>query len=107
MTIKFPGQPPITAGLSNHPRPTSANEDQATKQQRVIDTPTAQDVTVNVTPQARTLNQIGQALTNQPIVDLHRVASIRHDLERGAYNSDPVRVATKLFSFEQALKASA
>lgn len=103
MTIKFPGQPPISAGLTGHPRPASANADHATKHTQNEATAPAKDVTVNVTSQAHTLNQIGQALTNQPIVDLHRVASIRHDLERGAYNTDSTRVAAKLFSFERAL----
>lgn len=105
MTIKVPGQATSTVGLTGYTRPTAANaDDKSTRNSGPATTPVGTD-TVNVTAEARALHQISSVASSQPVVDLHRVESLRKDIERGAYNTDPYRVAMKLFSFERALSA--
>lgn len=106
MTIKVPGQAASTVGLAGYTRPAAAAnaDDKATRDAAPTATPVGTD-TVNVTAEARALNHISSVASSQPVVDLHRVESLRKDIERGAYNTDPYRVAMKLFSFERALSA--
>lgn len=107
MTIKVPGQATSTVGLAGYTRPAAAAnaDDKASRDTAApAATPVGTD-TVNVTAEARALNHISSVASSQPVVDLHRVESLRKDIERGAYNTDPYRVAMKLFSFERALSA--
>lgn len=104
MTIKVPGQATSTVGLAGYTRPAAAAnaDDKTTRDAAPAATSVGSD-TVNVTAEARALNHISSVASSQPVVDLHRVESLRKDIERGAYNTDPYRVAMKLFSFERAL----
>ena len=61
--------------------------------------------TVTVTETAQQLRRLEKILTNQPVVDLQRVESIRKQISRGAFETDSSRVADKLVRFEYALRA--
>lgn len=56
--------------------------------------------TVSLTSTATLLQQLERNLDSAPVVDLKHVRDIRDQLERGAYNINPMRVAIKLLSFE-------
>jgi len=61
--------------------------------------------TVTVTDTAQQLRRLEKTLTNQPVVDLQRVESIRKQISRGSFATNPARVADKLVRFEHALRA--
>lgn len=56
--------------------------------------------TVSLTGTATLLQQLERSLEGAPIVDLKHVREIREQLERGAYKTNPMRVAIKLLNFE-------
>ncbi|TPW18224.1 MAG: hypothetical protein FD130_349, partial [Halothiobacillaceae bacterium] len=59
--------------------------------------------TLNVTEMANLLNQLNDRLNKADIVDVKRVDAIRHEIAKGTYEVNPLRVAEKLFRFEQTL----
>ncbi len=63
--------------------------------------PTADQVTL--TGSARTLQKLGDAIANTPVVNPAKVAAVKQAVQSGSYQVAPARVADKLIQFEQDL----
>jgi negative regulator of flagellin synthesis FlgM len=60
--------------------------------------------TVTLTGSARTLQKLGEAVAQAPVVDTAKVASIKQAVNNGTYQVDASRVAGKILQFESGLK---
>ena len=60
--------------------------------------------TVTLTGSARTLQKLGEALAQTPVVNSAKVASIKQAVNSGTYQVDAPRVADKILQFERGLK---
>jgi negative regulator of flagellin synthesis FlgM len=60
--------------------------------------------TVTLTGSARTLQKLGEAVAQAPVVDSAKVASIKQAVSSGTYQVDASRVADKILQFERGLK---
>ena len=58
---------------------------------------------VHITPNARLLTSLAQAVQNTPDVDGARVANLQQAIESGQYHVDPDQTATRLMRLEQDL----
>ena len=58
---------------------------------------------VQITPHARLLTSLSQAVQNAPEVDAARVASLQQAIDSGQYQIDPNQTATRLLRLEQDL----
>lgn len=58
---------------------------------------------VTLTKTAAKLQKLEKDLSNIPVVDQDRVASLRKAIASGEYKVDPVKTAEKLVQFESAL----
>jgi negative regulator of flagellin synthesis FlgM len=58
---------------------------------------------VTLTKTAAKLQKLEKELSNTPVVDQERVASLRKAIASGDYKVDPVKTAEKLVQFESAL----
>jgi negative regulator of flagellin synthesis FlgM len=59
--------------------------------------------TVSLTDTAERLQSIEAKLQNTPVVDKHKVDSIRQALNEGSYQIDANKIADKLLAFESSL----
>jgi negative regulator of flagellin synthesis FlgM len=64
--------------------------------------PTGDQVTL--TGSARTLQKLGEAVAQAPVVDTAKVATVKQAVQSGTYQVDAGRVADKLLQFEKGLK---
>jgi negative regulator of flagellin synthesis FlgM len=58
---------------------------------------------VHITPHARLLTSLSQAVQNAPEVDAARVTNLQQAIESGQYRVDPEQTATRLMRLEQDL----
>jgi negative regulator of flagellin synthesis FlgM len=58
---------------------------------------------VQITPYARLLTSLSQAVQNTPEVDAARVSRLQQAIESGQYQVDPEQTATRLLRLEQDL----
>ncbi len=65
--------------------------------------PTA-DASVHITPSARLLASISQAVSNTPEINSSRVAAVQQAIASGQYKIDPERIANRLVRLEQDLR---
>jgi len=101
MSIEIPGKPASSflSGLASSGK-NNAKDD--TNNTNTSGSSTLTD-TVNVTSMAKKLNDLVKKISTEPIVDTHRINSIKHDIEQGSYVVNSGRVAEKLYRFETAL----
>jgi negative regulator of flagellin synthesis FlgM len=101
MSIEIPGKPAssLFAGLSNPAQNEQKDGPKNTQQSGL----SSYDDKVNVTPMANKLNDLVRKISAEPIVDDHRINTIKYDIEHGSYVVNPSRVAEKFFRFELAL----
>ncbi len=59
--------------------------------------------TVNLTPSARLLGKLEEAIRGLPAVDAGRVAALKDAIASGTYRVDPETVAAKLLQLEREL----
>ncbi len=59
---------------------------------------------VSLTETASLMQQLGERISETPVVDQAKVASIRQALAEGRYEADFMRVAEKMMTFESALE---
>ncbi len=59
---------------------------------------------VTLTGSARTLQKLGEAIANAPVVNSQKVATVKQAVQNGTYKVDAGRVADKLIQFESGLK---
>lgn len=59
---------------------------------------------VSVSDTATKMRSLQNHLAQQPVVDVARVTTVRHNIMQGTLRMDPERVAEKLISLERALK---
>jgi len=59
--------------------------------------------TIELSPQAQTLQQASACQCVQPLVDQGRVERLREAIENGSYKVNSARLASKMLAFERAL----
>ncbi len=59
---------------------------------------------VSLTETASLMQKLGERISETPVVDQEKVASIRQALAEGRYEADFTRVAEKMMAFESALE---
>jgi len=59
---------------------------------------------VTLTGSAITLQKLGEAVANAPVVNTQKVATIKTSVKDGTYKIDAGRVADKILQFENGLK---
>lgn len=59
---------------------------------------------LTLTPSARSLQKIEEAIARAPVVDAAKVAATKQAVDAGTYTIDAGRIADKLLSFERGLK---
>lgn len=62
------------------------------------------DDRVSMSETAQQMRSLHDQLAKQPIVDVARVTSVRHNIMQGTLRMDPERVADKLLNLERALR---
>jgi negative regulator of flagellin synthesis FlgM len=60
--------------------------------------------TVTFTGPALTLQKLGDAVANAPVVNTQKVAAVKQAVQNGTYKVDTGRVADKILQFESNLK---
>ena len=59
---------------------------------------------VTLTGSAITLQKLGEAVANAPVVNAQKVATVKTSVQNGTYKVDAGRVADKMLQFENGLK---
>jgi negative regulator of flagellin synthesis FlgM len=59
---------------------------------------------VTLTGSAITLQKLGEAVANAPVVNTQKVATVKTSVQNGTYKVDAGRVADKMIQFESGLK---
>lgn len=59
---------------------------------------------VTLTPSARALQKVEEAVAKAPVIDAAKVAAVKQAVDSGTYHVDAGRVADKLLQFERGLK---
>jgi len=59
---------------------------------------------VTLTGSAITLQKLGEAVANAPVVNTQKVATVKTSVQNGTYKIDAGRVADKILQFENGLK---
>jgi len=59
---------------------------------------------LTLTTSARSLQKLSEAVSQAPVVDAAKVASVKEAIGNGSYRVDAARVADKLLQFENGLK---
>jgi negative regulator of flagellin synthesis FlgM len=59
---------------------------------------------VTLTGSARTLQKLGAAVANAPVVDANKVATIKQAVQNGSYSVNAGSVADKLLQYDSELK---
>ena len=59
---------------------------------------------VTLTGSALTLQKLGEAVANAPVVNTQKVASVKQSVQNGTYQVNAGSVANKLLQFENGLK---
>jgi negative regulator of flagellin synthesis FlgM len=59
---------------------------------------------VTLTGSAITLQKLGEAVANAPVVNTQKVATVKTSIQNGTYKVDAGRVADKILQFENGLK---
>jgi negative regulator of flagellin synthesis FlgM len=59
---------------------------------------------VTLTDSAITLQKLGEAVANAPVVNTQKVATVKTSVQNGTYKVDAGRVADKILQFENGLK---
>jgi len=59
---------------------------------------------VTLTGSAITLQKLGEAVANAPVVNAQKVATVKTSVQNGTYQIDAGRVADKMLQFENGLK---
>ena len=59
---------------------------------------------VTLTGSAITLQKLGEAVANAPVVNTQKVATVKTSVQNGTYQIDAGRVADKILQFENGLK---
>jgi negative regulator of flagellin synthesis FlgM len=59
---------------------------------------------VTLTGSAITLQKLGEAVANAPVVNTQKVATVKTSVQDGTYKVDSGRVADKILQFESGLK---
>lgn len=101
MSIEISGKP-TSSFLSSLSTPERKDVKDETGTSKNLGSSTLTD-TVNVTSMAKKINELVKKISSEPIVDTHRINSIRNDIEHGSYVVNTSRVAEKFFRFEFAL----
>lgn len=65
--------------------------------------PAGDSDSVQITPYARLLTSLSQAVQNAPEVDAARVSSLQQAIDSGQYQVDAEKIAARLLSLEQDL----
>ena len=66
--------------------------------------PTSTADQVTLTGSAITLQKLGEAVANAPVVNAQKVATVKASVQNGTYKVDAGRVADKILQFENGLK---
>ncbi len=103
MSIEIPGK--TVSFISSDPPNKSAgsNEEQGKPHTRATTDALSYADKINVTPMADKLNRLINTISTEPVIDTHRVNTIKQDIEEGSYTVNIGRVAEKFFRFESAL----
>jgi len=98
----------IGPGQVNTPRTTAdktANQgtQNTSGEQNKAQTPAARGENVNLSSQAKNLNQLEQKLGDYPEMDDDRIAQIRSALEDGSYKVDAEKLAQKMLDMDKSI----
>jgi len=98
----------IGPGQVNIPRTTAdkssnQNTQAATGEQNKAQAPAARGENVNLSSQAKNLNQLEQKLGEYPEMDDERIAEIRSALEDGSYKVDAEKLAQKMLDMDKSI----
>jgi len=99
MAIEIAGSPASRVQESSGNKQ-AIQTDKKLQQEGINASPTDQ---VTLTKTAAKLQKLEKDLSNIPVVDQDRVASLRKAIASGEYKVDPVKTAEKLVQFESAL----
>ena len=106
MTSKIDGykstQPLISSG-SKGAKPASADKSGASPRAAETSESSGADQ-VTLTQSALNLQKVSAAVSNAPVVDTHKVESIKLAIDSGTYKVDAGRIADKILQFEKLLK---
>ncbi len=65
--------------------------------------PTVSKDSVDITPSARAMTSLSQAIKDTPDIDSGRVAAVQQAIDSGQYTINPGRIADRLVQLEQDL----
>lgn len=100
MPIEITGKPPVNV------TPSTTVETPAVRQPNAAQRETGKSSTVDTvsfTDTAARLRGLEKTLSALPVVDIHRVESVKQAIASGTFEINPMRVADKLLSFESSL----
>jgi negative regulator of flagellin synthesis FlgM len=98
----FSASDPVAALKGSRSSAVSQKEGEAAGAANAATTQTGDQVTL--TNSARSLQKLEEAVSNAPVVNSAKVASIRQSIESGTYQVNPSSVADKMIKFERGLK---
>ncbi|NWO08068.1 MAG: flagellar biosynthesis anti-sigma factor FlgM [Alteromonadaceae bacterium] len=98
----------IGPGQVNTPRTTAdkssnQNAQAAGSEQNKAQSPAARGENVNLSNQAKNLNQLEQKLGEYPEMDDDRISQIRAALEDGSYKVDAEKLAQKMLDMDESI----
>ena len=102
MAIEITGLPASHVQENSGNKKTQALQNDINNQQQAGPNASSTDH-VTLTKTAAKLQKLEKDLSNIPVVDQDRVASLRKAIASGDYKIDPVKTAEKLVQFESAL----
>jgi len=101
MAIEITGLPASHVKDSSGSKQTQALQNETIRPQQQGANPSSADK-VTLTDTAAKLQKLEKQLSNLPVVDQERVASLQKAIASGEYKVDPAKTAEKLVQFESA-----
>jgi negative regulator of flagellin synthesis FlgM len=98
----FSASDPVATLKGSRSGAVSQKDGEAAGGTNVATTQTGDQVTL--TNSARSLQKLEEAVSNAPVVDSAKVASVKQSVESGTYQVNPSNVADKMIKFERGLK---
>jgi negative regulator of flagellin synthesis FlgM len=98
----FSASDPAAALKGSRSNAVTQKEGEATAASNVASTQTGDQLTL--TNSARSLQKLEEAVSNAPVVNSAKVASVKQSVESGTYQVNPSSVADKMIKFERGLK---
>ena len=106
MAVEFRGIPSMPTSSSKDTLANSASQSTNSNDAQTTKEPSLGAVdTVSITTKAEALHQLDEAVSEQSVIDISRVESLKIAIDTGQYDIDPFRVAEKFIQFESELAA--